>query len=359
MGIQEKIKELDEEIHRTQKNKATEYHLGMLNAKLAKLRRELVTPKGGGGGEGFDVKKSGDATVAIIGLPSVGKSTLLTKITNAKSEIAAYAFTTLKCIPGIMEYKNAKIQVLDLPGIIEGAKDGKGRGREVIAVARGADLILILLEAMSPQQYAVIEKELYGFGIRLNAKPPNIVIKKKARGGILINSTVKLTKITDKEIMAILSEYRLHNCEVLLRDDASVDEFIDAVEGNRSYIPAVISVNKVDAVPNLDRSKFPPKSHFISAENGLGISELRDDIYNKLRFIRIYTRRRGEKVDLEEPLMMRTGSSVGDICEKLHRDLKKNFRYALVSGRSVKHSQQRVGIDHVVADGDIIYIVKR
>ena len=136
MGIREKIKELEDELARTQKNKATEYHIGIVKSKLAKLRREVITPtKHGAGGGGFDVKKSGNATVAIIGLPSVGKSTLLNKITNAESETASYAFTTLTCIPGILEYKQAKIQVLDLPGIIEGAKDGKGRGREIISVA--------------------------------------------------------------------------------------------------------------------------------------------------------------------------------------------------------------------------------
>jgi len=360
MGIQEKIKQIEEEMARTQVNKATEFHLGMLKARLAQLRRELVAPKStSSGGQTFDVKKSGDATVAIIGLPSVGKSTLLTKITNAKSEIAAYAFTTLKCIPGILDYKGAKIQILDLPGIIEGAKDGKGRGREVIAVARSADLILVLLDAVAPRQYNVIEKELYGFGIRMNMKPPNIVIKKKAKGGIELHTTIKLTKITETEIKAILSEYKLHNSHVTIRTDVNVDEFIDAVEGSRVYAPAVVAVNKIDTAPKLDKNAFPVGSLFVSAENNVGIAELKDEIYNRLRFIRIYTRRKGEKADLEEPLMMKSGSTVAEVCERLHRDLKKNFRYALISGKSVKHEQQRVGLEHVVAEGDVVYIVKR
>jgi small GTP-binding protein len=360
MGVQEKIKQIEEEMARTQVNKATEFHLGMLKARLAQLRRELITPKStASGGNAFDIKKSGDATVAIMGLPSVGKSTLLTKITNAKSEIAAYAFTTLKCIPGILEYKGAKIQILDLPGIIEGAKDGKGRGREVIAVARGADLILMLLDAAVPAQYNTILKELYGFGIRPNARPPNIVIKKKARGGILINKTVKLTKLSEPAIKAILAEYKLHNCEITIRDDVNTDEFIDAVEGNRAYIPMVVAVNKIDAVPNLDKKKFQPGSIFVSAEGRIGTEELKETIYNSLRFIRIFTRRRGEKADLEEPLMMKSGTTIGEVCERLHRDLKRDFRYALVTGKSVKHTQQRVGLDHVVLDGDVIYIVKR
>ena len=117
---------------------ATEYHLGTLKAKLAKYRTELLEPSGKKGekGEGFEVLKSGDARVAMIGFPSVGKSTLLSSITKTESEQASYEFTTLTCIPGVIEYKAANIQLLDLPGIIEGAAQGKGRGRQVIAVAR-------------------------------------------------------------------------------------------------------------------------------------------------------------------------------------------------------------------------------
>ena len=161
MGILEKISEIEREIARTQKNKATEYHLGTLKAKLAKYRSQLLgknkkshkkqqeilickiaklfsEPQGkkGDKGDGFEVLKSGDARIAMIGFPSVGKSTLLSSITKTESEQASYEFTTLTCIPGVIEYKGANIQLLDLPGIIEGAAQGKGRGRQVIAVAR-------------------------------------------------------------------------------------------------------------------------------------------------------------------------------------------------------------------------------
>ena len=71
-----------------------------------------------------------------MGFPSVGKSTFLSKITKTKSEVAAYSFTTLTAIPGVLEYGGAEIQVLDLPGIIEGAAEGKGRGRQVISAAK-------------------------------------------------------------------------------------------------------------------------------------------------------------------------------------------------------------------------------
>ena len=84
MSLTQKIADIEAEMARTQKNKNTEQHLGLLKAKLAKLKRELIDggSKSGGGGEGFDVGKSGDARVGLIGFPSVGKSTLLTKLTG-------------------------------------------------------------------------------------------------------------------------------------------------------------------------------------------------------------------------------------------------------------------------------------
>ena len=84
------VRELEDEMARTQKNKATEYHIGLLKAKIAKLKREVIAPKKSGVRTGgFDVKKSGDATVVFIGLPSVGKSTLLNALTGAKSKTAS------------------------------------------------------------------------------------------------------------------------------------------------------------------------------------------------------------------------------------------------------------------------------
>ena len=106
-----RIADIETEMARTQKNKATEGHLGLLKAKLAKLKREVMEgPKASGGGqEGFDVKSSGDARVGLIGFPSVGKSTLLSKLTGTYSEAADYEFTTLTCIPGVYNYKGTKV----------------------------------------------------------------------------------------------------------------------------------------------------------------------------------------------------------------------------------------------------------
>lgn len=103
------------------------------------------------------------------------------------------------------------------------------------------------LNAFNPLKITaqIIENELEGFGIRLNKKPPNITLKKKDKGGIAISNTVPLTNIETEEIKSVLAEYKMANCDVSLRCDPTLDEFIDVVEGGRVYIPAVYVLNKI------------------------------------------------------------------------------------------------------------------
>lgn len=116
---------------------------------------------------------------------------------------------------GCIKYKGAKIQLLDLPGIIEGAKDGKGRGRQVIAVARTCNLIFMVLDVLKPLVHKkLLEHELEGFGLRLNKAPPNIYFKKKDKGGVNLNATVAQSELDLDTVKTILSEYKIHNADI-------------------------------------------------------------------------------------------------------------------------------------------------
>eukprot|EP00697_Spironema_sp_BW2_P015024 gnl/Spiro4/5728_TR2929_c0_g1_i1.p2 gnl/Spiro4/5728_TR2929_c0_g1~~gnl/Spiro4/5728_TR2929_c0_g1_i1.p2 ORF type:complete len:374 (-),score=99.13 gnl/Spiro4/5728_TR2929_c0_g1_i1:82-1203(-) len=366
----QKIKDIEDEMNRTQKNKATMLHLGVLKARLAKLKRELLQPSGGGGGggEGFDVSKTGDARVGLIGFPSVGKSTLLTKLTDAESAIASYEFTTLTCVPGVIHYKGARIQLLDLPGIIEGAKDGKGRGRQVLAVARTCSLMLIVLDAMKPLVHKrILEREVEGFGIRLNKRPANISFHKRDKGGISFTATVPLTHIDEEGVKAILHEYRIPHAQVCFRQDATEDEFIDIIEGNRHYCPCVYVLNKIDqiTIEELDLIDRIPHYVPISAHLGWNLDELLEKMWEYLGLIRIYTKPKGMIPDYSAPIVLRNqevcgvAPTVEVFCNKIHKGILPLFKHALVWGASVRHFGQRMGLAHTLMDEDVVQIVKR
>ncbi|KAJ3063759.1 hypothetical protein HDU98_000451 [Podochytrium sp. JEL0797] len=364
--IIDKIKDIEAEMAKTQKNKATSYHLGTLKAKLAKLRRELLTPTaagGGGAGVGFDVAKTGVARVGFVGFPSVGKSTLMSKITGTHSEVGAYEFTTLTTVPGVIQYKGAKIQMLDLPGIIEGAKDGKGRGRQVIAVARTCSLIFIVLDVLKPLgDKKILEKELEGFGIRLNKSPPPIYFKKKEKGGVSVSSTVTLTNLDNDLIKAILSEYKIHNADVSFKADCTADDLIDIIEGNRIYIPCVYVLNKIDqiSIEELDIVYRIPHSIPISAHHGWNFDDLLEKMWEYLDLARVYTKPKGQLPDYSAPVVIKkSDASVEKFCNTIHKAILKEFKHALVWGSSAKHQPQKVGKEHVLCDEDVVQIIKK
>ncbi|XP_005750237.1 developmentally-regulated GTP-binding protein 2 [Pundamilia nyererei] len=324
MGILEKIAEIEKEISRTQKNKATEYHLGLLKAKLAKYRAQLLEPSKSAGakGEGFDVMKSGDARVALIGFPSVGKV----------------------CQHG------GRLLI------------GKGRGRQVIAVARTADVVVMMLDATKGDvQRALLEKELESVGIRLNRIKPNIYFKPKKGGGLSFNSTVPLTQCSEKLVQLILHEYKIFNAEVLFREDCTPDEFIDVIVGNRVYMPCLYVYNKVDqiSIEEVDRLARRPHSVVISCGMKLNLDYLLERLWEYLALICIYTKKRGERPDFNDAIIMRRGASVEHVCHRIHRTLASQFKYALVWGTSTKYSPQRVGLTHIMEHEDVIQIVKK
>jgi len=365
MTIEEQIKEIEEEIFKTKYNKATQHHIGKLKAKLARLREEEeVRSASKGGGRGYALSKSGNATVAIVGLPSSGKSTLLNQLTEADSEVGHFDFTTLTVVPGTLHHRGANIQLLDLPGLIEGASKGKGRGREVLSVVRTADLILLLMDVYKPE-IDVLIRELHIAGLRLNEREADIVITPRNRGGINVRTTVKLTILDEELVVGMVRAYGLVNADVVLRQDVDEDQLLDYLQGNRRYVKAMAVVNKIDAVPediwrpivkDAKSRDFPVVS--ISADKGTNLDLLKDTLFENLDLMRVYMKPRGGETDFEEPLIIRRGATVKNVCDTIHREIKRKFRYAKIWGESAKFPGQSVGLEHILTDADVITIVQ-
>lgn len=347
MSLEDEIRAVEEEIRRTPYNKATEHHIGVLRRKLSLLLKQVVKSSKRGGGSGFSVKKQGDATVVMVGLPSVGKSTLLSKLTSAESKSGDYAFTTLSVVPGMLEYNHAKIQFLDVPGIIEKASEGKGLGRRVLSVVRSADLLLLVVEAGNElDQLSIILNELRSAGVRVNERPPMVKIKKKSRGGLSVHLS-KSCSLSLDVVRQVLLSLGLCNADIVISGSVTVNQLVDAVLGNRFYVPGLVAVNKVDKcdfVKSVDGFRVVG----VSALTGRGLEELKRVVWEELGFLRVYLRKPGVK-ELGEPLIVRRPCTVEQVMRRL--GLRGVPR---VWGGSVKFNGQRVSLSHELVDGDVV-----
>jgi hypothetical protein len=182
-------------------------------------------------------------------------------------------------------------------------------------------------------------------------------------GGIAVAQQVKLTKITEKHLKAILHLYGIVSARVVIRENVTSEQLSDHIAGNISYSKAITVLNKIDLVDKKFltdlKTKIKTDVVEVSANADINIEELKEKIYGKLKFIRIYMRPKGGETDFKEPLIAREGDTVEDICNKLHRRLRREFRYGLVWGKSVKFGGQRVGLSHILLDEDVLTIIKK
>jgi small GTP-binding protein len=276
-----KIIRLEKEIKETPYHKGTEHYIGKLRAKIAKLKKQDEQSHQGGSRFGFIPRKEGDATVVLIGPPSVGKSTLLNKLSQAQARVEPWPFTTLNVVPGMMDYQGAKIQIFDLPGIIKGAAVGIGRGREVLSATRIADLLILMVDVKSKNQIENILKELNQVGVNL---------------------------------------------------------------------PILIVVNKIDLI---EKTSSQGKTILISAENKIGLEDLKKKIWEELKLVRIYLKKKGQQPDFDSPLILKEGQKVKDAVEKIFPE-DKEIKQILLWGPSAHFPGQQVSLNHQLQDKDIL-----
>ena len=163
----------------------------------------------------------------------------------------------------------------------------------------------------------IIEKELEGFGIRLNKRPPNIQIKKKDKGGLNIVKTCEQTNLDEESVRLLCHEYRLSNADVYLRCDATADELIDVIEGNRIYTPCLFVLNKIDAITIEELDLLSKVPHYVpvSAKDNWNLDELVEKIWEYLDLIRIYTKPKGQVPDYDAPIVIpRNFSTIEGLC---------------------------------------------
>ena len=360
-SLENRLDELNTEYSKTKYNKATNKHLGILRKKISEIKKDIIESGKGQKGQGFFVKKTGDATVALMGFPSTGKSSIINVLTNAKSKTARYEFTTTTVVPGIMFYNEARIQIFDMPGIIENAHMGAGGGRSVISAMRVADLIVFVIDIDKISHLQILMDELKALRILINKQKPKIFIKESTSTiGLLVESN--RSKLSDKEIETVISEFGIHNARIRIDDNVSIDEFIGFVSSKNHYMRAIVALNKIDLNKDYEKIAKAISERYsievipISAVEAINTEKLKEAIYRNLSIITIYLKPKEENI--AKPFIIRSGSTIGDAAAKLHTEILDNLKCAYITGPSAKFNRQRVGVEHLLKSGDTITFIK-
>ena len=299
----EKIAALEEMLAIMPHHKGTDHLRAELRARIAKLT-QLAAKKSGTRRASLVIEKEGAAQIAVIGLPNAGKSQLVSSITNASPPVAEYPFTTHSATPGMMEFENIKIQLIDTPPLVPQSIEFW-----LPPLLRRADALLIMVD---------------------------------------------LADAPLEQMEAIITQ--LEKMRIVI-GDAEAKEDSEFITWHKK---ALIIGNKLDlgnasqnyaALKNKYEGQLPVIA--ISAKQGTGLEELKLKIYQVLDIIRVYTKAPGKKPDFTDPIVIRRGSTLEDAAAEVHKDFVSKLKYARIWG-SGKHDGVMAKRDHILEDGDII-----
>lgn len=305
--IEDKLAALDEMYATIPKHKGTDKLQGDIKRRISKLRdKEKQAAKRGKRPDEFHIVKHGAGQVVLLGPPNSGKSAIVSRLTGAGPEVADYPFTTRRPVPGMVEFEDVSVQLVDSPPI-----SAEHMQRGVISLARNADSIALVLDASDD---AILDRI--------------------------------------EEITQELSKSRT----VLVGQLSSRSDYPVGIMAKPTFVVA----NKIDlenSRRNLDvlREFYLGEFviHPVSTETGEGLEELRHTIFDSLEIIRVYTKIPGKPPDRDKPFTLKKGSTLLDFAAVVHKDFVRSLRFAKAWGKNTLPGAQ-IGRDHVLEDGDVI-----
>ena len=350
----EKLAALQEMSQTVPKHKGTENLRKEISRKIAKLKNDMdkqkIQAKKSGKGSSINIKKEGIGQIVLIGLPNSGKSFVLKKLTNVDVEVSDYAFTTTKPVQGMLDFKGAKIQLVECPAIIEGSSEGKANGTQILSIIRNADGIIIVLNSSNAEkEFLTIRKELEKVDIKLNDAKPKIEITPSKFSGISIDGK-KFLKIPEEQLKGFLKSLGMFNVNVILRQNTTLKEVAQVMDERIAYRKALIIVNNIS-----EKKSFTLKPFKVFEFNEQNLQKITEELFALLDKVLVYTKKPGEEAVYDEPLVLDKGATVADVAKKLHKDFAQNLKYVRVWGSS-KFSGQRVSKNYQLHNGDLIEI---
>jgi len=299
---EEKILALERMLAVMPKHKGTDHLKADLRRKLSKLR-EAPKKKGAKQVDIFHVPKTGAGQIVLLGLPNSGKSAIVGSLTNAKVSVAEYPFATAAPVPGMVQFEDVQIQLVDMPPITdELVMPGQ------VGTYRHCDLIAIVIDLSQDvqRQFETCIDFLEARSLLIDESTPAV----DQQGNIL-----------GKRAFCIASKADL------------------AAPGAASKLKELCG-KRFEIVQ-------------VSTQTGEGLQQLPGTFFRLLNIIRVYAKPPGKPADMDEPFTLTAGSTVMDLAVAVHRQLAEKLRYARIWGTGV-YDGQNAPRNHVLHDGDVI-----
>ncbi len=364
---QEKIVKLQEFLSLVPKHKGTEKLCAQVKTKIATLRKEIEEKKrrrSGRGGPKFFLEKEGAAQIVLLGPTKVGRSSLLTSITNAKTEVSNYPFATLEPVPGMFQFEDLQFQVVEAPALVAGAAEGEAWGLQTLGLARNADGLILMVDLTkdASNQLTVILDELEKARILTQKPRARVEIERRpVDAGLRIVIVGRLIGCNLQDVEDMLKGYRVLDATLKIYGEATLDDVEDAIFESTVYKPAIVVANKTDAAGaerNLQELKgFVSNRSIIvpvSCQTKMGLEKLGAEIFKALDIIRVYTKQPNDPEPSNKPFILKRGSSIGDLAQQIHSDFIERFAYARVWAKRLPFSPQKVGSSFILEDRDTV-----
>ena len=363
---EERLRLMGEFISLVPKHKGTDRMCAQVKRQMAQLRRQIEDKKKAtkrGRAPSYFIEKAGAAQVAVVGPTNAGRSSLLRAVTNSAVEVGSWPFATRVPTPGMLPYQDIQFQLVEAPPIVEGSSDGRADGFQVLSLARNADGIIVVVDLTDDPagDYLMIAEELEKARVLTVEPEGGVEITKRGFGSnIQFIWDGTLVDCAPEDVIKLLREYKIRSALVRIRGKVTLDMMEDAIYGNAVYKPTLVVANKADMVSGADviesvqESAKPLEVLAISAEKTQGLTELLGSkLFGLLGVVRVYTKQPGKEPS-RDPIVARSGLTVGELARMIHSDFYERFRYARLWGPSAKFPNERVGLDRELSDGDVV-----
>jgi ribosome-interacting GTPase 1 len=363
---EDKIRAMEEFLSYVPKHKGTEKLIRHIRRRIAELRREIQErrekERSIRSGARLYVAKEGDLQVAVVGPPSSGKTALLRCLTNTTLMPDDVPFSTVEPTPSMFVEDGVYVQLVKTPSLV--LDQPSDLNSITLATVRNADVTMLVVTG--DVDVTVLERIFNFFeseGIYLYPPRNYVKIERRGLGGIQIIGSGQIAGGTLNDVKKLLNEYGIHHAVVYINGVVTLDDVEEALYVEKQYKPTIVVFSMTDLhKPKEEVLDFLTKCGVVhySADLircNLDKRKLLEDLLRITGRIRVFTKPIHSKTYIEKPIVLKVGSTVGDVAAQIHSSLLETFKYAVVWRRETfPQRPKRVGRDYVLSDNDVVEI---